>query len=90
MEMIWWHQAHFALWGHPDMLERTMPWYREAAPQALGIDRRQGFDGIRWMKMTDPSGMDTPSDIGTYLIWQQPHIIYLAELLRRAGRDVSQ
>ena len=40
--------------------------------------------------MTDPSGMDTPSDIGTYLIWQQPHIIYLAELLRRAGRDVSQ
>lgn len=90
MEMIWWHQAHFALWGHPDMLERTMPWYHESAPKALDIARRQGFDGIRWMKMTDPSGMDTPSDIGTYLIWQQPHIIYLAELLRRAGRDVSQ
>lgn len=90
MEMIWWHEAHFALWGHPEMLERTLPWYLEAAPQALRLAQRQGFDGVRWMKMTDPSGKDTPSDIGSYLIWQQPHLIYLAELLRRAGRDVSQ
>lgn len=90
MEMLWWHEAHFALWGHPEMLERTLPWYLEAAPQALQLAQRQGFDGVRWMKMTDPSGKDTPSDIGSYLIWQQPHLIYLAELLRRAGRDVSQ
>lgn len=89
MEMVWWHEAHFALWGHADMLARTMPWYIQAQDQARSIAERQGHDGIRWMKMTDPSGTDTPSDIGTYLIWQQPHVIYLAELLRRAGYDVS-
>ena len=87
LEMEWWHQAHFALWGHPEMLERTLQWYSGAAPAAEAIASRQGFDGIRWMKMTDPSGKEAPSDIGSFLIWQQPHYIYLAELLRRAGRD---
>ena len=90
LEMEWWHQAHFALWGRPEMLERTLPWYFEAVPAAQGIASRQGFDGLRWMKMTDPSGREAPSDIGSFLIWQQPHPIYLAELLRRAGRDVSR
>ena len=88
LEMEWWHQAHFALWGHPEMLERTLPWYFDAAPMAKEIASRQGFDGIRWMKMTDPTAQEAPSDIGSFLIWQQPHIIYLAELLRRAGCDV--
>ena len=26
-EMIWWHQAQFALWGHPELLDRTLAWY---------------------------------------------------------------
>jgi len=90
LEMTWWHEAHFALWGHPEMLERTMPWYLETQNKAKEIAQRQGFNGIRWMKMTDPSGNDTASDIGTYLIWQQPHVIYLTELLKRAGRPVDQ
>ena len=47
--------------------------------------QRQGFEGIRWMKMTDPSGMEAPSNVGSFLIWQQPHLIYLAELLYRAN-----
>ena len=25
MEMIWWHQAQFALYGHEDLLNRTLP-----------------------------------------------------------------
>jgi hypothetical protein len=29
--------------------------------------------------MTDPSGNDSPSSVGSFLIWQQPHLIYLAE-----------
>ena len=53
---------------------------------ALGeIARRQGFDGVRWMKMTDPSGTEAPSNVGSFLIWQQPHFIYLAELVYRAN-----
>ena len=90
MEMIWWHQAHFALWNRSAMLERTMPWYLSAAEEGRSIAQRQGFNGIRWMKMTDPSAKDTPSDIGTYLIWQQPHIIYLAHLLQRSGSNIDK
>ncbi|MBR6197559.1 MAG: hypothetical protein IKQ72_08150 [Bacteroidaceae bacterium] len=87
LEMIWWHQAHFALWGHPEMLARTLPWYEKALPMAHEIARRQGFDGARWMKMTDPSAAEAPSNVGSFLIWQQPHLIYLCELLYRATGD---
>lgn len=85
MEMIWWHQSHFPLWGHPELLARTLPWYRKVEPVAREIACRQGFMGVRWMKMTDPSGLEAPSNVGSFLIWQQPHLIYLAELLYRAG-----
>ncbi len=83
LEMHWWHAVHFALWGRPELLERSMPWYTEAAPAAKATAERQGFDGVRWMKMTDPTGEESPSDIGPFLVWQQPHYIYMAELLYR-------
>ena len=84
LEMIWWHQAQFALYGHPELLERSLQWYDSVEPVARQIARRQGFEGVRWMKMTDPSGLEAPSSTGSFLIWQQPHYIYLAELVRRA------
>ena len=89
MEMIWWHQAHFPLWGHEDLLARTLPWYGKVEPVARAIAERQGFKGVRWMKMTDPSGVEAPSNTGSFLIWQQPHLIYLAELLYRAAPDAE-
>ena len=89
LEMTWWHQAHFALWNHPEMLARTLPWYEKAAPMARSIAARQGFEGLRWMKMTDPSAAEAPSNVGSFLIWQQPHFIYLCELLYRATHDLS-
>ncbi|WP_321436205.1 hypothetical protein [uncultured Bacteroides sp.] len=85
LEMIWWHQAQFALWNRPELLERTLGWYEKAYPIAKEIAKRQGFDGIRWMKMTDPSGIEAPSKVGSFLIWQQPHLIYLVELLYRSN-----
>lgn len=85
LEMIWWHQAWQALWGHEDLLARTLRWYDSADSVARSIARRQGFDGVRWMKMTDPSAMEAPSKVGSFLAWQQPHYIYLAELLYRAN-----
>ena len=84
LEMILWHQAQFALWGHPELLERSLSWYFKAEPNARKIARRQGFKGVRWMKMTDPDAGEAPSSVGSFLIWQQPHLIYLAELLYRA------
>lgn len=87
LEMTWWHQAQFALWGHPELLDRSLSWYLSAAPKAKEIASRQGFRGIRWMKMTDPSAIEAPSNVGSFLIWQQPHLIYLAELLYRANPE---
>ena len=89
LEMIWWHQAQFALYGHEDLLARTLPWYAKAEANAKEIARRQGFEGVRWMKMTDPSSIEAPSGVGSFLIWQQPHLIYLAELLYRANPDTA-
>ena len=87
LEMIWWHQSHFPLWGHPELLNRTLNWYHRAEPVAREIAQRQGFEGIRWMKMTDPDAMEAPSKVGSFLIWQQPHLIHLAELVYRATND---
>ncbi|MFT3753190.1 MAG: hypothetical protein QM800_10050 [Paludibacter sp.] len=84
LEMIWWHEAQFALWGRADLLEKTLDWYNKAYPIAKEIAQRQGFQGARWMKMTDPSGIEAPSKVGSFLIWQQPHFIYLAELVYRS------
>lgn len=85
LEMILWHQAQFALFGHEELLERSLAWYQTAAPIARQIAQRQGYQGLRWMKMTDPSAMEAPSKTGSFLIWQQPHLIYLAELCYRAN-----
>lgn len=84
LEMIWWHQSHFPLWGHADKLHHTLSWYEKARPMARSIAERQGYKGVRWMKMTDPSAAEAPSKVGSFLIWQQPHLIYLAELVYRA------
>lgn len=90
LEMHWWHAAHFALWGRPELLERSMGWYVKILPAARELARRNGYSGARWPKMVGPEGEDSPSPIGGFLIWQQPHPIYLAELLRRAqpGDDI--
>ena len=56
-----------------------------AYPEAKKIAARQGFKGIRWMKMTDPWAGEAPSNTGSFLIWQQPHYIYMAEEMYRAN-----
>ncbi|MGI4021136.1 MAG: hypothetical protein ACRYFA_06490 [Janthinobacterium lividum] len=87
MEMYWWHAAHYALWGRPEFLEKSMQWYFDAFEGAKEIAKRQGYKGVRWQKMTDHEGGEAPSSVGSFLIWQQPHVIYLAELLYRNHRS---
>jgi hypothetical protein len=84
LEMHWWHAAHFALWNRTAMLERSLPWYSKILPVARATARRQGYRGARWPKMIGPEGRESPSGIGVFLIWQQPHPIYFAELVYRA------
>jgi protein-glucosylgalactosylhydroxylysine glucosidase len=87
LEMHWWHGVHFALWGRADLLERQLDWYKKVASEARRIAERQGFEGVRWQKMTDPEGREAPSSVGAFLIWQQPHFITFAELIYRAKND---
>ena len=84
LEMVSWHLAWMALWNHTEMMDEALDWYHSVMPQATNIAKRQGFKGARWMKMTDPMGIEAPSNTGSYLIWQQPHPIYLAELMYRS------
>jgi hypothetical protein len=41
------------------------------------------------MKMTDPWFGESPSNVGSFLIWQQPHYIYMAEEVFRADSIAS-
>lgn len=83
LEMHWWHGAHFALWGREKQLEMSLAWYATILPQARAIAQRQGYAGARWPKMSGPDGVSSPSGVGEFLVWQQPHFIALAELVYR-------
>ena len=85
LEMQWWHLAHFALWGNPEIVESVLQWYEIALGSPWNLARDQGYPGVRWVKSAGPEGRPTPSSIGSFLVWQQPHPIYLAELVRRAS-----
>jgi len=85
LEMTWWHMVDFALWNRPEVVAEVLDWYNKVAyPEARKIAERQGFKGIRWMKMTDPWAGEAPSNTGSFLIWQQPHYIYMAEEMYRS------
>ena len=86
LEMTWWHMVDFALWSRPETVAQVLKWYDDVAyPVARQIAQRQGFKGVRWMKMTDPWAGEAPSNTGSFLIWQQPHYIYMAEEMYRAN-----
>ncbi len=84
LEMHWWHAAQFALWNRLPLLEKSLDFYRRILPKAKATAARQGYEGARWPKMTDPSGAESPSAVGPFLVWQQPHPIFYAELAYRA------
>jgi hypothetical protein len=84
LEMYWWHTAHFALWGRPELLQRSFGYYEHILPEAQATAKRQGYEGARWPKMVGPDGRESPSPVGPWLIWQQPHPIKIAEMLYQA------
>jgi hypothetical protein len=88
-EMHWWHGVHFALWGRPELLENTLEYYFRTFDKAKQLAERQGYKGVRWIKMSSNEGDESPSSVAAFLIWQQPHLIYLTELLYRHNQDVK-
>ena len=83
LEMTWWHLMHFAFWGKGEYLEKVLPWYERNFQKAKELAQRQGLKGVRWQKMTDPVGGESPSSVGSFLLWQQPHIIDMLDVLAK-------
>ncbi|MCL2551149.1 MAG: hypothetical protein FWE75_03285 [Actinomycetia bacterium] len=84
MEMYWWHAFHYALWQRWPLLDRSTDIYRRFLPSAQDRAEAQGFRGARWPKMTtaygDAIGRESPGEPTALLLWQQPHLMFLAEL----------
>jgi len=87
LEMHWWHAAHFALWGRSELLEKSFPFYTRILPKAQAQAKSQGYEGARWPKCVGPSGDPAPTYLESFLIWQQPHPIFYAELAYRSHPD---
>lgn len=87
LEMYLWHCAWLPLWGHCELLERSLKWYREHLPEARENAARNGYRGARWPKMIASEGIDCPSAIAPLLVWQQPHIIYMLEMVYHRLND---
>lgn len=81
LEMHLWHQAYLPLWNHAKLMEPSINWYLDNLPNAKANASRNGFAGAKWPKQVAYDGIDSPSPIATLLIWQQPHIIYMLELV---------
>jgi hypothetical protein len=87
LEMHAWHAAHFAVWGRPQLLERSMPWYLAHLDEAKARAKEMGVKGAWWPKMVGPEGRESPSTVNPFIMWQQPHPIYLAETLYNVRQD---
>ena len=87
LEMLFWHHAHWALWGKIDDLKKSLEFFKDILPAAKKIASSQGYQGARWPKMCDPSAKNTPSSVAVFLIWQQPHPVMLIELIWRAEKS---
>lgn len=57
---------------YPDMYNRFLPTSLQRAEE-------MGYTGARWGKMMDTNGRSAPGEINSFLIWQQPHPLFLAD-----------
>lgn len=81
-EMIWWHTAHFALWGNDELLAKNLTWFQKQLPLARELAHERGLRGARWAKMTGPVMRESPGG-NPLIVWNQPHLVHLCELLYR-------
>lgn len=83
-EMILWHNAHYALWDRWPLLNNSLHVYEDNLQNARDRAASQGYAGARYPKCTGPDGREWPHPIHAYLVWQQPHPIFFADLDYRA------
>ena len=79
-EMIWWHGVHYGLWNRMEYFNNYLNIYKDFMPVALERAKIEGRSGARWPKCTGNFNREWPCDAHAFLIWHQPHPIYIAEL----------
>lgn len=79
-EMIWWHGVHWALWDRWEQWDESLKIYQNFLVTAKERAKEEGFSGARWPKCTAYNNSEWPHPCHAFLIWQQPHPIYFAEL----------
>ncbi len=85
-EMIWWHEAHYALWGRLPLMDQSMRVYDSNLQTSIDRAKKQGYQGARWPKTVgDNEHWEWPNEINPLLIWQEPHPIFFAELAYRTN-----
>jgi len=80
-EMYLWNSAFLPLWNLGEKLLPSLEWFYSIIPEAKALAASNGYKGIRWPKQPANTGRDAPSPIAPLLVWQQPNIIYMLELL---------
>lgn len=88
-EMYWWHAAQFYQWHRTSLLEKGLHWYQSILPSAEAEAKKKGFQGAKWPKMSGPQGRPSPGTINPFIIWNEPNLIYLCELVYRARPNDS-
>ncbi|KAF1931395.1 uncharacterized protein M421DRAFT_56952 [Didymella exigua CBS 183.55] len=84
LEMVFWHLAHWMFWSKWDLYNRSIGVYDRFLSISFDRAAKQGYEGARLGKMSDPSGRSAPGEINSLLIWQQPHPMYFAEMEYRS------
>ena len=80
MEMVWWHEAHFALWDRWSLAEKALGCYERFTPVAKALAEQLGYQGLKWGKSVGPNGRTAPWKGNQVLLWKEPHPIFFAEL----------
>jgi hypothetical protein len=87
--MEWWNTAHFIQWGRAEQIEKQLDYYFRIFEKAKATARLQGYEGARWPNITGNNGDQSPGTIVPFQIYQQPHLIYLTDLLYRYYKNNS-
>lgn len=80
------HLIH-SLWliydNHLDLLLKSFDYYLSIYETSKLRAQENDYKGIRFPKMTSPDGLDSPSNIGPLLVWQEPHIVFMLQEIYR-------
>ncbi len=89
LEMHLWHHLGLIKLGLYEYVLPSLKWYLTIYESSQKRAQEQGYQGIRLPKMVDYRGVDSPSNIGCFLIWQMPHLLIMLEEIYKQTKDTK-